>query len=328
MTTITRLSSPPAPPRACCGRLLLSLVLGSGLLACTGPSYGPHEPRPTGALVKSVLAGDSTPIMVEELGVGSPALVFVHGWCLDRTMWTRQLVTIAPDHRVVLVDLPGHGESGRERASWAMLDYGRDLLTVLVELELEDAILIGHSMGAPVCLEAARLAPDRVRGVIGVDALHDAGRELDGALFDSLIAAYEADFEGTCREGVAVMFTGSSESALIEQVTRQMCGSDPEIALPLFRSFRGYDLAEALAAVDVPLRAVNADMQATNIEANRVHAPDYDVRLIEGAGHFLMLEHPHQFNDALAWAVEDLMRATAGGGDPDRPRRGASGDGE
>ena len=114
------------------------------------------------------------PITYDVRGTGDTALVFVHCWSCDRTFWKYQLAAFADDYRVAAIDLPGHGESGADRDEWTIAGLGDDVARVVEQLGLRRVILVGHSMGGPVSLEAARRLPGRVLGVIAVDTLHNA----------------------------------------------------------------------------------------------------------------------------------------------------------
>lgn len=119
------------------------------------------------------LSKDGTPISYEIFGKGEPTLVFVHGWSCDARYWRAQVPVFSKKHRVVVLDLAGHGHSGMSRTRYTMGSFGEDVLAVTGSTGSQNVILIGHSMGGPVIAEAARLMPDRVIGLIGVDTLEN-----------------------------------------------------------------------------------------------------------------------------------------------------------
>ncbi len=119
--------------------------------------------------VGTATSSDGVTIAYEAWGKGLPAIVFVHGWSCDRTYWQDQIEFFAADRQVVAIDLAGHGESSMERTDYTIAAFGDDVAVVLERHGITDAILVGHSMGGPVVVEAALLVTDRVRGVIGVD---------------------------------------------------------------------------------------------------------------------------------------------------------------
>ena len=112
---------------------------------------------------------DGVPLLYDVDGLGSPALVFVHGWSCDRTYWERQFDHFKSEHLVVMLDLAGHGESGLDRTAWSMEAFGKDVASVVEKLDLNKVVLIGHSMGGTVILEAAQILPSRISALVPVD---------------------------------------------------------------------------------------------------------------------------------------------------------------
>lgn len=254
----------------------------------------------------TVAAPDGVPIAYTVAGKGSPVLVFVHGWMCDQSFWSAQVEAFSKTNTVITIDLPGHGLSGIERDSWTVLAFGADVQAVVDHLDLTKVVMIGHSMGGPVALEAARLMPDRVIGVFAVDSLQDADTDYDPEQAQRLITAFENDFVGTCRRFASAMFPDGTDPALVERVTDAMCDGSPEIGTALTRDFLDYEMGPALAAVDVPVRCLNSGMWPTNVEANRKYQPDFDGVVVEGVGHFLMMEEPEVFNRQLSRIIADL----------------------
>ncbi len=245
-------------------------------LACGGETDEPAaEPAAPAALVAgpgTVAAPDGVSIAYTVSGEGSPALVFIHGWLCDQTFWSAQVEEFSNTNTVITIDLPGHGLSGMDRDGWPLLAFGGDV-QVVEHLDLDEAVLIGHSMGGSTALEAARLMPDRVIGVVAVDSLQDADAKYDPDQLNTALASYEKDFAGTCLQFTTSMFLENADPALVERVTTDMCDASPEIAIALLREFFNYELGPALAAVNVPVRYINADMYPTNPEVNQKYNP-------------------------------------------------------
>ena len=95
-------------------------------------------------------------------GAGEPALLFLHGWCGDRSFFAPQFDYFSPSHRVVSVDLPGHGESAvpEEYSIGALASRVAELAG---DLRLSRSVVFGHSIGAMVALELSQFASDLVR---------------------------------------------------------------------------------------------------------------------------------------------------------------------
>ena len=266
----------------------------------------PDEPVVAPAVASTVAAPDGVAIAYTIRGDGSPALVFIHGWMCDQTFWDAQVASMSENHTVVTIDVAGHGLSGVDRESWTLEAFGADVQSVVEHLGLDRVILIGHSMGGPVAHEAARLMPDRVIGVVAVDALQNADFELEPSRAAELVARWEQDFAGTCASFVPSFFPESADPALVERIERSMCEGPAESSIAQLRQFLGYDLKATLAAVQVPVRCINSAGWPTNVEGNRAYHDDFDAVIIDGPGHFLMMEAPEQFNAHLALIVAEM----------------------
>jgi pimeloyl-ACP methyl ester carboxylesterase len=161
-------------------------------------------------------------------------------------------------------------------------------------------------MGGFVVIEAARLLPGRVIGLIGVDTLHDVEMKFPKDETERMVKGLERDFAGTCKPFVKSMFLESSEAELVTEVTDDMCSAPPEVAIASLRAATSYDAAAGLDAAKVPLRCINGTHIPTNVETNQKHTPSFHVYPIENTGHFPMLERPVEFNRLLRQAVEEL----------------------
>jgi len=300
--------------------LLILLLFGCGGEPSGESATGASKASAGGAVVSleprvgaTVNSADGVPIVYDVHGSGSPALVFVHGWSCDREFWRDQIAIFAEQHTVVTLDLAGHGASGTGRSDWSVLGLGSDVEAVVRELGLDRAILIGHSMGAPVALEAARRMPKSIEAVVAVDALHNADfvpSEAELTAFNQLIDILGTDYA----EGVGLMFHGmlpdNAAPELSEWIVSRAQGTAPEGAIELMKDFLPLDLPALMSSVEVPVRAVNAApipgrSYGTQIEANRQYC-DFDAVLVEGVGHFLQLERPAEFNSALAGVLDEL----------------------
>ena len=287
------------------GLVLISIACG-GVQGPEAPA--PGEPAPTVTGGGSVAASDGTSIAYTVFGTGAPALVFIHGWMCNQTFWDAQVSPMSESHTVVTIDLAGHGLSEMNRDAWTMTSFGADVQTVVEHLGLEEVILVGHSMGAPVALEAARLMPDRVIGVIAVDALQNADFQVDPTRAAELLALWEEDFAGSCTSFVTSMFPESADPWLVDRVETSMCAATPESSIAQLRAFFRYDLKTALEAIHVPVRCINSANWPTNVEGNRAYHEDFDAIIIDGPGHFLMMEEPDEFNKLLAPTIVDLEK--------------------
>lgn len=249
-----------------------------------------------------VAAPDAVEISYDVRGAGEPTLVFIHCFCGNREFWRDQVDEFAREHRVVRVDLAGHGASGHDREKWTITGLAPDVQAVADKLGLDRMILVGHSMGGPVALAAAARMPGRVLGVVGVDNLQDADAQPNKQFIDQFADGLEKDFAGTLRGGVGQM-VGGDRPELAEWIVTNAVKTDHTAAVALMHDFANLDLPALFRGAGVPIRNVNSSNPATptNVAANRKYA-DFDVELMPG-GHFLQLENPADFNPRLRRAI-------------------------
>ena len=205
---------------------------------------------------------------------------------------------------MVAIDLAGHGDSGINRKTWSMANFGADVAAVADALQLEDIILVGHSMGGPVALEAARLLKGRVKMVIGADTLSDVSQRYADEQLAGMLGAMAADFTGTVESLVrSSFFLPTSEAALIDQIARDMSAAPPAAGIGAFEGFARWfdeDSEKTLADVDVPIRLINSDYRPTDTLAGQALTASFEATLMSGVGHFVMQEDPAQFNAIMA----------------------------
>lgn len=280
--------------------VLATLILGAGMAVM----------KPTAAAEGDVASADGVPIHYRSEGKGSTALVFVHCWACDRHFWDEQAPRFAARYRVVTLDLAGHGQSGKGRGDWTMRAFGEDVAAVVRHLGLKRAVLIGHSMGGPVILEAARLVRDRVVGLIPVDTLLDVDEKLPPEKAEAFLAEFRSDFKGTASRFLREwMFVPATPPALVEAIVGAATAMSPEIGVATLRNAWTYDAPAALREVKTPIVAINADKFPTRLDSARRYAPQFDALIMTGVGHYLMREDPERFGALLDQALRKIGAA-------------------
>ena len=259
-----------------------------------------------------VKSADGVPISYEVYGSGEPTLVFVHGWNCDARYWREQIPFFSKKHRVVVLDLAGHGHSGLSRTKYTMAAFGEDVKAAAEAAGAGRVILIGHSMGGSVIAEAARLMPGRVIGLIGVDTLENVEYPLTQEEFVKMTAPLREDFQAGSRGFVGQMLSTNTDAQLREWILSDMSAASPAVAMSAMDEMMGQfisgEAAKVFEQVRVPVMSVNGSLWPINYEANRRHMLSYDAIVLTNADHFLMMNRPAEFNAALEGAVEKLLK--------------------
>src|SRR4051812_24585957 len=161
----------------------------------TAQPTGVPKAAPQEGAARIAVAPDGIHVQYRVYGSGEPALVLIHGWSCDSNYWRAQVPELKQKYTVITVDLAGHGGTDGGRSDWSMSRFGQDVATALSAVPNQRLILVGHSMGGPVAIEAARLMKNRVIGIIGVDTFKTIGSPAPSrAQVDALMKPFEADF--------------------------------------------------------------------------------------------------------------------------------------
>lgn len=263
---------------------------------------------------KVVSSKDGTPITYEVYGAGEPTLVFVHGWSCDARYWRFQIPYFSKKHRVVVLDLAGHGHSGMSRTRYTMKSFGEDVKAVTEAAGGNKVILIGHSMGGSVIAEAARLMPDRVIGLIGIDTLENIEYPLTPEELKKMTAPLENNFRTGSRQFIEGMVLPQTDSQLREWILADVSSAPPAVALSamneMMSQYISGEAARIFEQIRIPVIGVNGDLWPINYEANRRHMFSYDAIVIKKADHFLMMDRPEEFNPALEKAIQMILEKT------------------
>jgi pimeloyl-ACP methyl ester carboxylesterase len=231
---------------------------------------------------------DADGIAYDAAGSGDPPLVFVHGWCCDRTYFAPQFQHFAARHAVIALDLRGHGQSrGTGGTTEAFAD---DVLAVAAPLPTPP-VVVGHSMGALVALTCAA-RPRAVRAAV----LVDPAPILDGrgkAYFARSLPDVASDHDGSWRARFAARLFRPADSVRRDETVARLSAAPLATAVAGWRAIADFDAAAVLPRVHVPVLVITAGEPEAGL-AERI--PDLTLGRTVGAGHFVQLEVPDQVN--------------------------------
>lgn len=255
-------------------------------------------------------------------GNGTPPIVLVHGFACAHSDWAAQIAHLSPRHRVIAVDLRGHGESGGGPDECSIERYGADVAEVMRALDLRSAIVVGHSLGCRVVTEAALQAPDRVAGVVFVD-----GSQFAPGMAEPLREAFAAPdgFVTLTGKWFSEMFTAKSDPAVAAAVVQRAQRLPRAIGEKMMLDLLRYDVTRfstSLSDLRVPLFAIQATYsnerrerrplsQGQNtpfLDMLRSRIPSVRTEIITETGHFPQIDEAAQVNALLDAFLATLPR--------------------
>ncbi|MFK4467822.1 amino acid adenylation domain-containing protein [Bacillus sp. RC252] len=260
----------------------------------------------------TTLSKDGVQISYEVSGRGSKAIVLVHGLGCNSSFWAEQVDYFSNHYCVVNIDLAGHGDSGSNREHWTIEAYANDVASVVNALGLTHVIMIGHSLGGPIIVEAEYLLNAHVIGLIAVDSLHNVKPT---PLTDEKLE-WVVDFFLESEEEVKGMFLPDADSSLIKFVELVRNSVSKYILKSSFREMIVY-MQTVKSRIRKPLTLINSSSWLpTNIDAAKCH--DIHVEFIENVGHYSMLEAPkilnHQIENTIAKYIKNIIKVETNGG--------------
>ena len=190
----------------------------------------------------------------EDRGAGKPAFIFVHGTACNRSFFAPQAEHFARRHRVVSVDLRGHGESDKPHAAYPIAAYADDIAHIIDQFGLGKCVAVGHSLGGLVVLQLAAAHPGCIAAIVMVDpAPFVFSSELRSAI-EAMVAAIEAGNQEPRRQFIKDhLFLPTSDRRLVEAVLEGMLAAPAHVAATAMRGALEFDARAAAASCKVPV---------------------------------------------------------------------------
>lgn len=239
---------------------------------------------------------DGLSLYYERAGSGEPELLFVHGWCCDRTAFRPQFEHFAQTHAVTALDLRGCGESDCPADGYSIPDFAEDVAQFCTHVGIDKSVVVGHSLGGMIGLELAARYPSLPSALVLVDpgpidplpetvkSFRELAEQLDGPNGEDVRRLYVQDM-------------GAADAELAQWIADLMCDVPLPIAAATMHGVAAWNGVNALAACSVPTLMLRSTLGAQP-DAMRLSAikPDLQVGITVGAGHFHQLEVPEQVN--------------------------------
>jgi 3-oxoadipate enol-lactonase len=243
----------------------------------------------------------------DDEGAG-PAIVLVHGYPFNRTMWDEQAAELRNNYRVIRPDLRGHGETESSEGPATMNLMAHDIASLLDHLRVSRAVIGGLSMGGYVTLAFHQLFPSRVEKLLLADTRAQADTEEQKKVREEQAQKIPAEGMAGIVDAMLPKLlapdTVSKRPEVVKRVRDMMLQTKPEGAAAALRGMaQREDQTERLSQIDVPtLIVVGREDAITPVaDSEKMHQAIANSKLIviENAGHVSNIEQPEQFNRAM-----------------------------
>lgn len=262
-----------------------------------------------------LLSNDGVPLAFDDVPGARMPLLLVHGWCCDREFFAPQLAYFrALGHRVIAVDLRGHGRSGKPEQAYSMPGFADDLAWLLGELDLVEAIVIGHSMGGIVAYDLAVRFPRLVRAVAMIDAAIVVPEAARPGIAGMIAALRGPDYRSALTDYVSkALLLPTDDISRARWILQRMAGAPQHVMVSAFEGLRDYDPEIGGRRLGVPGLYISADQAVARTDMARLGAlaPQLAYGRTVGSGHFCQLEVPDQVNAMLHRFIDLSLGAAA-----------------
>ena len=223
------------------------------------------------------------------------AVLLVHGAYLSKEVWAEQWAALSAHHRVIAVDLRGHGESTGGIWTFHLPLVAEDLTSLLTALRVRQVHVCGHALGGMVALQLALVHPDRVRSLVLVDTT----ASVNATPLDTVLSHVTWPL-------VALLSIRRQAAVL----ARAVAPGDPALQHLIRTHVLAFDVLPDLPRITCPtLILVGGRHPVTHGQARRLQqgVTHAELRVVPDAGHFVTLEQPEAVNALLLgfWQARD-----------------------
>nr|WP_294792666.1 alpha/beta hydrolase [uncultured Mucilaginibacter sp.] len=295
--------------------IIAILLLSGAIVSCN------QSERKTDAGQPDTLAID-TPVAINNNGVSiaytdtgrsDTTIFFIHGWAINKGYWTDQVSYFGKKYRVVTMDLPGFGQSGKNRDKWDTKTYAGDVNAVIGALGLKNVILIGHSMSGDIALQAVVDNPGPIIGLVGIDNFKNVGEPKNpnaAKEYAAAIAEMKRNFKKIAFQYFEQsLFSKTTSADIKKRILNDVAQTDSAIAIAsMEQQDLSFDEAAKLKQAGKKLYLINSDVTPTITKYMTAKNIPFQIYYTKGTGHYAMIENPKEFNGLLDEVIADIKR--------------------
>ncbi len=249
----------------------------------------------------------SAKLFIDDGGESETPIVFLHSLAGNTTQWSAQLSHVRQTNRAIAIDMRGHGQSITHENELFTIDaMVQDIQKIVDDLNIQQFILVGHSMGGGVAVAYAGRHPERVVGLLLVDPSGDSTQMPEGQV-QQFIGAMESNGYTDFIEGYwQHILTGATEVTRTG-VMQDLRNTPQETVVGIFKALFRFNPVYDLNQYTGPKLAVVIPATETPLSLHKIQ-PNFPTKMVTGTGHWLHMDKPQLFNkilDEFVTSIED-----------------------
>jgi pimeloyl-ACP methyl ester carboxylesterase len=293
--------------------LYLLLLSGVILSSCSQSEKKTDTSQPDTLAIDTPVAinNNGVNIAYADTGRSDTTILFIHGWAINKGYWADQVSYFGKKYRVVTMDLPGFGQSGKNRDKWDTQTYGSDVNSVINTLGLKNVILVGHSMSGDIALQAAADNPGPIIGLVGIDNFKNVGEPKNpnaAKEYAAAIAQMKRNFKKIAFQYFdQSLFSKTTSADIKKRILNDVAQTDSAIAIAsMEQQDLSFDEVAKLKQAGKKLYLINSDVTPTVIKYMSAQNIPFQIYYTKGTGHYAMIENPKEFNVLLDKVIADI----------------------
>lgn len=257
---------------------------------------------------QQITLADSIRIVYKTYGSGNEPLVFVHGFGCNIDAWDSQFDYFKDQTQLVFIDLPGYGKSDRPHTEYTLNFYADAVKAVLDALNINKAVLVGHSLGTAISRQVVYNEPERISKLIDVDGVYCFFPE-DSLLRADLEAQYAAfvtifegdDMQQAMKSFIEPLFVEQTPEHVKQYALSTMTQTPQYVAYSTMKNMveEKYWSQGVIQIPSLIIAAKNSQIPADYKEIMQMLYSDMQYEELDSIGHFIMMEKPEMFNQML-----------------------------